>query len=184
MNFWISLIGYQIVWFSAVIGAGHGVIWPGLIAMLLYVSWQLSISRQRKADLLLILTAIVAGCALDGTLLNTGLLSYVVMSPLPMIPPLWILALWISFSLTFTQSLQYLQTRLWLAMLLGLFGGPLAYLGAARGWQVVTFATPTWHAITSLAIGWALVTPLLAWLARHWSRSSATDFIHLRGPVS
>ena len=29
MKFWASLIGYQLVWFAAVIGAGHGLAWPG-----------------------------------------------------------------------------------------------------------------------------------------------------------
>ena len=78
----------------------------------------------------------------------------------------------VTFALTFSQSLRYLQTRLWLAALLGLFGGPLAYLGAARGWQVVTFAEPTWRTLLALALGWALATPTLAWLARTGSRSS------------
>lgn len=184
MNFWISLLGYQVVWFSAVVGAGHGLIWPGLLTTAVYATWQLSISRQRKADLLLICTALVAGCVLDGALLNTGLLHYTAMSPLGMLPPLWILALWVSFALTFTQSLRYLQTRLMVAVLLGAIGGPLAYLGAARGWYVVTFAPPLWLDLALLAAGWGLATPLLAWLARTWSRTPSADFISLRGPLS
>ncbi|HEX6549311.1 MAG TPA: DUF2878 domain-containing protein [Gammaproteobacteria bacterium] len=184
MKFWISLIGYQVVWFTAVIGAGHGLAWPGLLAMSVYVIWQFSISRQRGADLLLICTALVAGCVLDGALLNTGLLHYQAMSPFDRLPPLWILALWISFALTFTQSLQYLQTRLPVAALLGAIGGPLAYLGAARGWQVVSFVHPLWLDLLWLAVGWGLVTPLLAWLAGYWSRTPAADFIQLRGPLS
>lgn len=184
MRFWISLIGYQLVWFSAVIGAGYGRNWPGLLMMLLYVTWQLSISRQRKADVSLIVTAIVSGCVLDGALLNTGLLHYAALWPLTVLPPAWILALWASFALTFTQSLKYLQTRLWLAMLLGALGGPLAYLGAARGWQVVQFAHPLWLDLLCLAIGWGAMTPLLAWLAWRWSYASSTKFIYLRGRVS
>ncbi|MEO8780117.1 MAG: DUF2878 family protein, partial [Rhodanobacter sp.] len=89
--------------------------------------------------------------------------------------PAWILALWMTFALTFTQSLRYLQTRLWLAALLGLIGGPLAYLGAARGWGVVDFADPAWRGPLVLAIGWALATPTLAWLARRGMASSATS---------
>ena len=34
MSFWLSLIGYQTVWFAAVIGAGHGLAWPGVVGML------------------------------------------------------------------------------------------------------------------------------------------------------
>ena len=117
-------------------------------------------------DLTLIAAALVCGFVLDGALVRTGLASYAAMWPSVAIAPAWILALWATFALTFTQSLRYLQTRLWLAALLGLIGGPLAYLGAARGWQVVSFATPAWHGLVVLAAGWALATPALAWLAR------------------
>ncbi|MCV6801485.1 DUF2878 family protein, partial [Achromobacter ruhlandii] len=36
MRFWANLIGYQIVWFSAVIGAGQGLAWPGVVAATLF----------------------------------------------------------------------------------------------------------------------------------------------------
>ena len=62
----------------------------------------------------------------------------------------------------FTQSLAYLQTRLWLAAALGAAGGPLVYLGAARAWHVVTFPSPSWRALLCLGIGWGLATPALA----------------------
>ena len=43
MKFWVSLIGYQLVWFAAVIGAGHGLAWPGIAGMLLYAAQALNI---------------------------------------------------------------------------------------------------------------------------------------------
>ncbi|WP_449424008.1 hypothetical protein [Rhodanobacter lindaniclasticus] len=36
MSFWLSLIGYQAVWFAAVIVAGHGLVWPGVLGTLVY----------------------------------------------------------------------------------------------------------------------------------------------------
>ncbi|CAM5418427.1 hypothetical protein RLIN73S_00007 [Rhodanobacter lindaniclasticus] len=123
-------------------------------------------ARNIRVDLALIAAGLLFGCLLDGTLSRSGLARYAAGWPDPAWAPGWILALWVSFALTFSQVVRYLQTRLWLAALLGLVGGPLAYLGAARGWQVVTFAEPTWRAVLALALGWALATPALAWLAR------------------
>ena len=177
MSFWLSLIGYQAVWFAAVIGAGHGLAWPGVVAMLLYALVQLACARNWRTDLSLIAVALLFGLLLDGSLIRSGLASYAAGWPDLMLAPGWILALWVTFALTFSQSLRYLQTRLWLAALLGMLGGPLAYLGAERGWHVVNFADPSWHALLVLAIGWALATPALAWLARRgsaWSRLSST----------
>lgn len=172
MSFWLSLIGYQAVWFAAVIGAGHGLAWPGVLGMLVYALVQLAGARNVRTDLGLMAAGLMFGLLLDGTLSRSGLASYSADLPNPALAPAWILALWVSFALTFSQSLRYLQSRLWLAALLGLIGGPLAYLGAARGWQVVTFAEPIWHALLALALGWALATPALAWLARRGSAST------------
>ncbi|MEO7051270.1 MAG: DUF2878 domain-containing protein [Rhodanobacter sp.] len=186
MNFWLSLVGYQLVWFAAVIGASHGLAWPGVLCMLVYAAAQLLAARNYRVDLSLMATALVLGFLLDGGLIRTGIASYAAAWSSHDIAPAWILALWMTFALTFTQSLRYLQTRLWLAALLGCIGGPLAYLGAARGWGVVTFADPAWRGPLALAIGWALATPTLAWLARRgmaWSATSPSASI-TRGPVA
>ncbi|TPG09879.1 DUF2878 domain-containing protein [Rhodanobacter glycinis] len=172
MSFWLSLIGYQAVWFAAVIGAGHGAAWPGVLAMLVYALAQLALARNIRVDLGLMAAGLVLGFLLDGGMIRHGLASYTGGWPDPELAPAWILALWITFALTFSQSLRHLQNHLWLAALLGLVGGPLAYLGAARGWQVVSFAEPAWRGLLVLAAGWALATPALAWLARRVSTSS------------
>ncbi|MBQ4856217.1 DUF2878 domain-containing protein [Rhodanobacter sp. B2A1Ga4] len=184
MKFWSSLVGYQLVWFAAVIGAGHGLAWPGIAGMLVYATCQLAVGRQYQADLSLMLTAIVLGLLLDGGLIRAGLASYATPWPSAAMAPAWILALWVTFALTFTQSLAWLQTRLWWAALLGGIGGPLAYLGASRGWHVVTFAAPAWRGLLCLAVGWAIATPLLAWLARRWSNVAIPASAPVQGRAS
>jgi len=166
MKFWASLIGYQLVWFTAVIGAGRGLSWPGIVAALFYAAGQLAAARRYRTDLSLMATAIVMGLLLDSGLLRGGLARFAAPGPISGMTPAWILGLWVAFSLTFTQSLAYLQSRLWLAALLGALGGPLAYLGAQRGWHAIAFADPSWRALLYLSVGWGLATPGLAWLAR------------------
>jgi hypothetical protein len=184
MKFWASLVGYQLVWFCAVIGASRGLAWPGVIGMLVFAACQLGLAQHYKADVSLIVVAIAMGFLLDGGLIRAGWACYAAPWPSTTLAPAWILALWATFALTFTQSLAYLQTRLWLAALLGAIGGPLAYLGAARGWHVVTFADPSWHALLWLSMGWALATPALAWLARRWSTTANLTSTTLQGHAS
>lgn len=168
MKFWACLIGYQLVWFAAVIGAEHGLPWPGLVGILIYASIQLALTGQLKTHLSLMAAAIVMGCVVDGGLAWSGLAHYSAPWPSPDFAPLWIVSLWATFSLTFTISLAYLQKRLWVAVLFGAIGGPVAYMSASRGFHVVTFVDPSWHGLFFLGLGWAVATPILAWLAGRW----------------
>ncbi len=170
MRFWANLIGYQIVWFCAVIGAGSGLAWPGVAAAVVFIAAQLTVSATVRADLRLAGAAVLCGVALDGTLSALGWARYAA-DAWP--APLWILAVWAAFALTLNHSLAYLRPRPWLAFVFGAVGGPLAYWGAARGWQPVQFDPPAWRATAALAAGWAVALPALTASARRWTREAS-----------
>ncbi len=168
MRFWANLIGYQLVWFAIVISASRGQPWWGIAAALVFIGLQLASSTTRVADLRTVATALTCGFLMDGALAATGWLGYA--SPLVSLPaPIWILALWMAFAMTWNHSMLFLRGRPWLAALLGAVGGPLAYLGAARGFEAVIFAIPAWRAICLLSIGWAMALALLAHLTQRWA---------------
>lgn len=175
MTFWSNLIGYQVVWFTAVIGASHGKTLPSLLVGGAFVLWQILTADNVHAELRLLVVAMVLGVIIDGVLARTGWANYA--SSPPSFPargaPLWILTLWLSFAMTLNRSLAYLRDRWWLALLLGAIGAPLAYLGAQRGWHAVVFQPPSWHGIVWIACSWAIALPLLALLARHWTTTNA-----------
>ena len=79
------------------------------------------------------------------------------------------MALWAAFSQTVTQSLGILQRNVVLALVFGAIGGPLAYLGASRGFGAVTLSTPAWPGSAWLAFGWGIAMVLLSQAARRWS---------------
>lgn len=169
MRFWANVLGYQAVWFGAVMGAARGASWIGVAAAALFVAGQLAVSGERRSDLLLVPCALLAGTMLDGSLAGFGVLHYASHdAPLP--APAWVLAVWAAFAMTMNHSLAFLRGRLDWAAVLGAVGGPLAYLGAARGFAAVTFNVPAWRGLVLLALGWAIVLPSLAWLAQRWRR--------------
>lgn len=170
MTFWGNLIGYQVVWFAIVIGAGQGWPWPGVVAALAFVTWQ-SWGAQRTLALRLVAASLASGLLIDGALAASGLLAYASPWPSPHGPPLWILAIWAAFAVTLPRSLAFLQGRPWLAAAFGAVGGPLAYLAAARLGSSVVFPTPSWPALAVLALAWAMAMPLLAGLAAHLFRA-------------
>lgn len=161
MNRALDLVGYQAVWFAAVIGAGRGTAWPGVLAATAFFALHLRHAPRHR--LRLGAAALAAGCIVDGSLASTGLIDYAAQGPLPV--PTWILALWVAFAMTLTASLDLLQRRPFVAASAGAIGAPLAYAGAAAGWQAVAFDAPAWPALCLLGAGWALALPLLARLA-------------------
>jgi hypothetical protein len=162
-----NFLGYQAVWFLAVYGAGAQRTSPALCAAGVFAAWQLAYTAEVRADLRLIGTALVCGVLIDGSLARSGLVRYA--APAPALPPhgapLWILALWTAFALTFNHSLRWLAKRPAAAALLGAVGGPLAYLSASRLAGAVQLSQPAWRGITALAVGWSVALALLAWRA-------------------
>ena len=172
MRFWANLIGYQLVWFGVVIFAARGQPWlsVGLAAGFAAVQWV--VSKQQVSDARLLACAVACGIVLDGSLAGSGLLQYA--SPQPaLLAPAWILALWAAFAMTLNHSMTFLRGRPLLAAVFGAIGGPLAYLGASRGFDAVTFVEPGWPAMLGLALGWGFAMPALAVLAHRWNRRLA-----------
>jgi uncharacterized protein DUF2878 len=166
-----NFVAYQAVWFIAVFGAARGTPWPAVASLAVFAGGQLGCSASRRSDLKLMALALVCGLLLDGSLAMSGLLRYA--TPAPALPPggapLWILALWVSFSLTLNHSLAWLRGRLSVAVLLGALGGPLAYAAAGRLAGVVVFSAPRGVAVAALACGWAIAMLALARGAGVWA---------------
>jgi hypothetical protein len=74
--------------------------------------------------------------------------------------------MWMLFATTLNVSLRWLRRYPLAAIALGAIGGPLAYWAGAR-LGAMEFAAPV-AATAALAFGWALLTPLLVWLAQRF----------------
>ncbi len=172
MNFWLTFAGYEAAWFAAVIGAGRGLAWPGVAATALFAAWRLGVSRHRGLELSLAGVALAIGLLFDAVLAWADVAHYAAPWPSPLAPA-WLTALWVAFAFTIVPLFGYLHERLALAAAFGAIGGPLAYLGAAHGWQAVALPAPAWHGLATLAVGWGITLPLLCGLARRGLRRHA-----------
>jgi hypothetical protein len=167
-----NLVGYQLVWLAVVWTAGRGSSELGIAACVVFVSVQLAFSQARASDATLVLLALALGLIVDGSLARSGLVRYAAFAAW-MPAPFWILALWAAFAMTFNHSLAWLRGRPGASALLGAIGGPLAYLGAARGFGAVSFAAPPRASLIALAIGWGAALAVLSLFAGYRKRSAA-----------
>ena len=162
--FWINLLGYQATWCVVAWSAGQGCAWIGMLACAVFIACQWLASSVRSADLRVLLAALACGLVVDGVAAASGLLVYA--SPRPALPaPVWIVLLWGAFAMTMNHSMAWFASRPWTAAAFAAIGGPLAYLGAARGFGAVAFPVPSWPALAYLGIAWAYALPLLLRIA-------------------
>jgi hypothetical protein len=157
---------FQAAWTAAVLGAAGG--WPllGVGAVAAALAWHLSRSARPGQELRLALAVTAVGLVFETLRLPLRDTVYPSGQPLATLPPYWLITLWTLMAISLNVTLRWLRGRLALAMGVGALGGPLAFLGGERlgGAQ---FTDPS-SALTSLALGWALLMPLLVALAQRF----------------
>lgn len=167
-----NVIGYQLLWLACVVGAGNGKPWLGPLVALAFVGATLIASSKPGNDVGALLVVLPLGLALDSAFAASGWLVYAQAWPWQLAAPAWIWALWAGFALTLNRSLAFLHGRPWLAALLGLIGGPLAYW-AAGSLGAVAFAVPPAWPLAALALSWAVLLPLSSRLTARFAPSAA-----------
>lgn len=162
----INFVLFQIGWLACVLGGANGLPWLGTLSALAIVAWHLWTSADWAAELRVVLAAVVIGACWESLLTGQGWLVYPSGILVEGMAPHWIVAMWALFATTLNVSLRWLQRAWWLAPLVGGLAGPLAFFA---GWRLggVSFPDPA-LALAVLAVGWAVLTPALVYLARRY----------------
>jgi hypothetical protein len=165
----LNFVLFQVGWFACVLGGAHDMPMVAVAAAgaIICVSL-LWFSGDRMSDLRLIQAVALIGFCVDTVQLHFGVFELVGTPRFPHMCPLWLFALWAMFGTTLRGSLSWLAGRYGLAALLGAVAGPLSYIGGAK-LGAVTMHPNRVFGMAALAVGWAVVMPLLVWLA-HGSR--------------
>lgn len=169
MNKAINFVASQLLWLTSVYGAANRMAWLGPAFFVLFAAWQLQPSRRASSDLRLMLIALPLGVLVDSTMAASGLARYASPGPLPWLAPLWILALWMGFALSFNHSAAYLLRRPTLAVAFGVIGGPLSYWIAQNAWGAIEFAQPVWPGLLVLGFMWGSAMALLSIACRRYA---------------
>jgi hypothetical protein len=129
-----------------------------------------------RAETILVLLSACIGAVADSLPVAADWVRYASGTVVPGTAPVWLVAMWMLFATTLNVSLRWLRRYPLAAIALGAVGGPLAdWAGARLG--AMRFVAPV-AATVALAIGWAVLTPLLVGLARRFdgcAPAGATD---------
>jgi len=162
----VNFIAFQLGWFACVLGAAHGMPWAGTGVALAIVAWHLARADEPRLELVLVLIAAGIGAVWDSGLAALGWIRYPSGVLIEGTAPHWIVALWMLFATTLNVSLAWLKRSVPLAVAFGALGGPLAYFGGAKLGALELAEQGA--ALAALALGWAVLTPLLLQVARRY----------------
>jgi len=164
---------YQLVWFACVLGGANGLPWLGVLVLALVGTYHLNSAADATKEFILMLLAGLIGLVWDSALVAMGWLVYPSGTLVTGTAPYWIVALWLGFATNMNVSLRWLKGRLILASALGAIAGPLAYLGGAKLGGVIF--ENVFAGIVALAIGWAVIMPLLVILSNRYDGFHGLD---------
>ena len=153
-----SVLGFKVVWMSTVLGAANGADWLGIAALLIFAAAQIRLSRTRRCEIAVLATGLALGFVLETIVHLAGWIAYAPGWPHPALAPLWILALWGSFSLMSVDGLAWLRGKRLLAAVLGAAGAPFAYFG---GISLGAGSNASIAFYLAVALFYAVATPAL-----------------------
>ena len=165
-----NFILFHLLWVAAIFGAAQGSsVWALLVLALMVMQAGYSLGSWRR-DAMMMLAGALAGAAFEMVLLAAGLIEYR-LQWLPELPPLWIMALWMGFAMSFNHALGWLARHLGLAALLGAVVSVVSvftgiHFGAAASLRPLPLAIV-------YALSWALLVPAFARAA--WYLAGSTD---------
>ena len=161
-----NLVLFQLAWFAAIMGgaSGYGAFaaLPAAVVALLHLGLNRSIWRR---EIWLILGVTLLGLLVETGFIRLGALQYIGIEAGTILPPLWIVALWLAFGTLPNGSLHWLKGRSLLQLILGAVLGPLSYLAGVR-LGAATLGEPEGLSIAVIAVGWGLAMPIMFHLAK------------------
>lgn len=151
MMMWFNLLGFNLSWLGLVIyGNTFSVI------ALAWLSIHLYLTKNRPAEIVLIILVTIIGFVIDTSLIHLGVFTF----NTAYIIPFWLIVLWACFAATLHHSLRFLERSKILQLLCGIAFPALSYIGGASLSAVqLNYSLITTY--TLLAIIWGPLLVLL-----------------------
>lgn len=145
---------FQLVWWASVLWENIAIPFSVLVLVIHFY-----LSSTPKADCRLMLSLGLLGILMDSLLTLGGVFEFNQI-------PIWLALLWLHFSLTLRASLAFfIQLPTIIQALLGAIFGPLSYVAGAH-FHAVFFPLEKFETLLVLALCWAIILPVGAYLAK------------------
>lgn len=160
----MNIVLTQVGWFACVLGAAHGMPWIALAALVPIATWHLARANHPTREAGLLAGIAIVGALFETLLVQSGWVRFDAGVVVEGWAPYWMVVLWAVFATTFNVSLRGMRDRPGLAAALAAVGAPASYFAGARLGALEFVAAGA--ALTAIAVGWAVLTPVMLRAAR------------------
>ena len=164
MNLIVNFGLFHLGWLACVIGAASNMSLLGSSIAILLIAVHLYRVANFRAELYLIVAALVIGLIWESLLLTQNWLAYAGSSIGSNLAPYWLVIMWALFATTINISMAWMKDRWLLAMVMGAIFGPMAFI-AGEKLGAVEFIDNQ-RGLIALSLGWAVLMPLILWIAK------------------
>ena len=159
-----NFVLFQVLWFAAVLGAAEGASWWALPVLIAMLAWTPLTGAAVLPDLRLVTIGLAVGIIFEICFIASGAIAYEAQWA-NWAPPLWILALWAGFAMSFNHSMAWMCQRPVIACVFGGIGAVLSLLAGMKLGAAQPLL-PDWQVALIYGASWALLVPVLALIAR------------------
>lgn len=173
MNLILNFGVFHIGWLACVIGAASNMSLLGSSIAVLLIAAHLYRVANFRAELYLVLAAVIIGFSWETLLLSQQWLAYAGASLGSSLAPYWLVVMWALFATTINVSMAWMKGRWLLAVVMGAVFGPMAFI-AGEKLGAVEFLDNQ-RALIALSLGWAMLMPLILWVAERINGSGQIE---------
>lgn len=168
----LNFLLFQIGWFATVLSVANQLELLAAVSVLTIIAIHLLLIDDKFNEIYLVIAAGLAGFIIDSVLIANDVFATSGVIALEEMAPLWLIMLWMLFSITINHSLGWLRKSYWLAGVLGFIFAPFAYY-VGQKFEVLTFSGSytTGTVLAIIGVTWAIATPLLIFVSHAISTS-------------
>ena len=167
----INAAFFYLIWWGCILGIRSDLYYLGPMLTAVFILVHLNMISDVKKEMMLMVCCGALALAVESAHIHSGLLSYqgYLLSG-SLLPPLWIICIWVTLSATLNYSMFFLKDRWPLMALCGGIFVPVCYYGAMRG-GILNFHCSTQTSLLILAVVWGICLPLMYYINKQIYRS-------------
>ena len=167
----INAAFFYLIWWGCILGIRSDLYYLGPMLTAVFILVHLNMISKVKKEMMLMACCGALALAVESVHLHSGFLSYegYLLSG-SLLPPLWVICIWVALSATLNHSMFFLKGRWALMALCGGIIGPVCYYGAMRA-GILNFHCSTQTSLMILATACAIYFPLMYYINKQIYRS-------------